>query len=183
MKRYLQCNSGIATGPHKIKNMFVLDNIDNIRKKAITIVRSLSSEALNTIPEGFNNNIAWNFGHIVVSGYSLVFKATGADPGFSIPYVELFRKGSKPGEPVSAAQIEALVELSDQFTATVKKALAQENCFRDITAYTTGTFGVAVTTISDMLTTVAMHDTCHWQTIRDYQRILALQEENPKVTS
>ncbi|GAB3008804.1 hypothetical protein GCM10027051_06670 [Niabella terrae] len=163
--------------------MFVLDNIDSIRKKVITIVRSLSPEALNTIPEGFNNNIAWNFGHIVVSGYSLVFKATGADPDFSIPYVELFRKGSKPGEPVSAAQVEALIELSDRFTTTVKKALTQEESFRDITAYTTGTFGVSVTTINDMLVTVAMHDTCHWQTIRDYQRILALRQENPRVAS
>ncbi|MBO9618372.1 MAG: DinB family protein [Niabella sp.] len=152
--------------------MYTLAIINSIRKKAIRLIHETSLEDLNKIPAGFNNSMAWNFGHLVVSGYSLVFKATGVDTGFVIPLQEKYRKGTKPSEPTTQEELEELIRLSDSFTQAVADAL-DENKFKTITPYTTETFGVLIGTIDEMLTTVAAHDTSHFQIIKDYTRILA----------
>lgn len=152
--------------------MFALDNINKLRKKVIEIISNTSPEALNKVPPGFNNNIAWNFGHIVVTGYALVFKVTGVNPDFKIPYLEKFGKGTRPEGIVIRAEINGLIELSDRFITTVKVAMNETDQFNGIKEYTTATFGVPITTIDEMLVTVAMHDAVHLQVIRDYKRIL-----------
>ncbi|MGJ7033577.1 DinB family protein [Niabella hirudinis] len=151
--------------------MYTFKIIDSIRQKAISLIRASSPEVLNQVPAGFNNNIIWNFGHLVVSGYSLVFKATQVDPGFIIPLQDNYRKGSKPSAPATQQEIDELIRLSDAFTLAVKEAL-DANRFQEITEYTTDTYGVPVTSIEEMLITVAAHDTLHWQAMRDYARML-----------
>jgi hypothetical protein len=47
------------------------------RQKFIELLDGLSIEQLNKIPTGFNNNIIWNFAHIVVSTQTLVYVRTG----------------------------------------------------------------------------------------------------------
>lgn len=150
--------------------MYTLNMIDSIRQKAIALIKETPPEVLNQIPAGFNNNMIWNFGHLVVSGYSLVFKVTQVDPGFIIPFQEAYKKGSKPAAPATQQEIEELIGLSNTFTRAVKEAL-DANRFQEISTYTTDTFGVPVTTIEEMLITVAAHDTLHWQLMRDYKRI------------
>lgn len=151
--------------------MYTLNIIDSIRKKAIRLVKETSLEDLNKIPAGFNNSMAWNFGHLIVSGYSLIFKVTGADTSFVIPLQDKYRKGTKPSEHTTPGELEELIRLSDAFTMAVKDAL-DEKKFETITSYTTDTFGVPITTITDMIATVAAHDTTHFQIIKDYKRIL-----------
>ncbi|MBZ4188284.1 DinB family protein [Niabella beijingensis] len=150
--------------------MYLLNIIDSIRRKAIALIKETPLEQLNQIPAGFNNNMIWNFGHLVVSGYSLVFKATEVDPNFIIPLQDTYKKGSRPSVPATQQEVDELIALSDTFTLAVKEAL-DANRFQDITAYTTATFGLTVTTIEEMLITVAAHDTLHWQAMRDYKRI------------
>ncbi|MCF3111602.1 DinB family protein [Niabella sp. CC-SYL272] len=151
--------------------MYTFNIIDSIRQKAITLIKATPLETLNQVPAGFNNNIIWNFGHLVVSGYGLVFKVTQVDPGFIIPLYERYKKGSKPAAPATQQEIDELIALASNFTLAVKEAL-DANRFQEITMYTTDTFGVPVTTIEEMLITVAAHDTLHWQAMRDYTRIL-----------
>ncbi|WP_300598548.1 DinB family protein [Niabella sp.] len=151
--------------------MYTLNMIDSIRQKAIALIKETPLDKLNQIPAGFNNNIIWNFGHLVVSGYSLVFKATSVDPGFLIPLQDIYRKGTKPSAPATHQEIDELIRLSDTFTLAVKEAL-DANRFQEITEYTTGTFGLPVTSIEEMLITVVAHDTLHWQSMRDYARIV-----------
>ena len=45
------------------------------RELFLDLVNSLSVDQLNKIPEGFNNNIAWNFGHIVITTQALCYTA------------------------------------------------------------------------------------------------------------
>lgn len=112
--------------------MYTLNIIDSIRKKAIRLVKETSLEDLNRIPEGFNNSMAWNFGHLIVSGYSLVFKVTGADTAFVIPLQDKYRKGTKPSAPTTQEELEELILLSDTFTQAVKDALDKKNLKRSL---------------------------------------------------
>ena len=151
--------------------MYTIDLISSIRKQFSDLVSDSTLEQLNIIPEGFNNSIAWNFGHMVVSGYGLAFVSTGVNPSLNIPLVSKFRKGSKPEKPVTLEEIETIKELADKFPSAVEQAIKADK-FQNITSYTTQTFGVPMNTLDSVLTTIATHDTLHFQTAKMYNRIL-----------
>ena len=47
------------------------------RNILLKFLESYSLEQLNKIPEGYNNNIIWNIGHIIASQQGLVYKLSG----------------------------------------------------------------------------------------------------------
>lgn len=151
--------------------MFILYNIDTINKKVIDLLSNTSLEIINTIPTGFNNNMAWNFGHLITSSYSLAFRVTGVDPDIQIPYFEKYKKGSKPEGIVTQEEINELTTLANSFKSTIERALHADK-FANIIEYTTQTFEIPINNINDMLITIAMHNTLHWQIIKNYKTIL-----------
>ena len=56
-------------------------------------LEGVSPEALDIVPEGFNNNIRWQLGHILVTAELFLFKGQETLP---TSYNELFGPGSKP---------------------------------------------------------------------------------------
>ena len=151
--------------------MYTIDLINSIRKQFTDLVSNCTLEQLNTIPKGFNNNIAWNFGHIIVSGFGLTFVSTGINPSVNIPLISKFRKGSKPESRVTLEEINIIKELADHFPSALEEAIKTDQ-FQNVTSYTTQTFGVPINTLNSILTTIAAHDTLHFQTARMYDRIL-----------
>ena len=53
---------------------FTLEVLANTRMFFNKYLKSMSLKELNTIPKGFNNNIIWNIGHIVVTQQLLAYK-------------------------------------------------------------------------------------------------------------
>lgn len=151
--------------------MYTIDLMNSIRKQFTDLVSNSTLEQLNTIPKGFNNNIAWNFGHIIVSGYGLAFVSTGVNPSVNIPLLSKFRKGSKPEAPVTQEEINTIKKLANSFPSALEEAI-KAGQFQNISSYTTQTFGVPMNTLDSVLTTIAAHDTLHFQTARMYNRIL-----------
>ena len=151
--------------------MYTIDLINSIRKQFTDLVSNSTPEQLNTIPKGFSNSIAWNFGHAIVSGYGLAFVSTGVNPSVNIPLVSKFRKGSKPESPVTQEEINTIKELADNFPSALEEAIRADQ-FQNVTSYTTQTFGVLMNTLDSILTTIAAHDTLHFQTAKMYDRIL-----------
>ena len=151
--------------------MYTIDLINSIIKQFTDLVSDCTPQQLNTIPKGFSNNIAWNYGHTVVSGYGLAFVSSGVNPSVNIPLGSKFRKGSKPESPVTQEEIDTIKELAKNFSSALEDAVKTDQ-FQNITSYTTQTFGVPMNTLDSILTTIAAHDTLHLQTARMYNRIL-----------
>ena len=65
-------------------------------------------DQLNKIPEGFNNNLIWNIGHVIVAQQGLVYKSAGL-PGY-IPneIAVLYSPGTKPTGLTSAKEMNEL---------------------------------------------------------------------------
>ena len=55
-----------------------------------------SLEQLNTIPQGFSNNLIWNIGHIVVAQQGLVYRLSGLPTNISAEMTEKYKNGSRP---------------------------------------------------------------------------------------
>jgi hypothetical protein len=70
-----------------------------------------SIEQLNQIPEGFNNNIIWNLGHIIVAQQGLVYKSSGHTGYISDDMFNLYKPKTKPTGKTNEDEIEKLKSL------------------------------------------------------------------------
>jgi len=55
-----------------------------------------SLEQLNTIPQGFSNNLIWNIGHIIVAQQGLVYRPSGLPMNISDELYARYKPGTKP---------------------------------------------------------------------------------------
>lgn len=85
-------------------------NLSN-RKVLLSFLENNSVEKLNTIPDGFSNNLIWNIGHCIVVQQLLVYKLSGLPLMVSDEMVEKFRKGTKPEETVTQEEINEMKTL------------------------------------------------------------------------
>lgn len=68
-------------------------------------------EQLNTIPDGFNNNLIWNIGHIIVVQQMLVYKLSGLPMLISNEMVEKYKRGTKPEHNVTPEEVAEMKRL------------------------------------------------------------------------
>ncbi|HPW97074.1 MAG TPA: DinB family protein [Flavobacterium sp.] len=81
------------------------------RKVLFNFLEHNSVDKLNTIPEGYSNNLIWNIGHIIVVQQLLIYKLSGLPLMISDRMVAKYRKGTKPEEMVSQEEINEMKSL------------------------------------------------------------------------
>ncbi|HEX5153308.1 MAG TPA: DinB family protein [Parafilimonas sp.] len=131
------------------------------REIFLALVDSLSIEQLNKIPEGFNNNIAWNFGHIVVSTQSLCYVRPKIKPEIEIPFRSKYAKGSKPEGFISQEEINELKMKLISSINSIEEDV-KNDIFKNITPYATDTYKHEMTTIEEILACTLAHDSMHY---------------------
>jgi hypothetical protein len=140
---------------------FVFKYIRRNREIFLELVNSLSIDQLNKIPEGFNNNIAWNFGHIVVSTQSLCYVRPEIKPGIDIPFKIKYQKGSKPESFIAQEEIDILKQQLLSSIDTIEQDVKQ-GIFNNVKPYSTATYGYEMHTIEEILTCTLAHDSLHY---------------------
>ncbi|WP_160066709.1 DinB family protein [Sphingobacterium bovisgrunnientis] len=147
---------------------FIID----ARKAFIKDIESLSLEELNEIPAGFNNNIIWNFGHIVVTTPVLCYVRTGilADAS-SVKYVSAYAKGTKPTYFVTQEEVDELKALAISTIETLEKDY-NEGKLNNIVPFETSTYGALLESIEDVIITTAGHDNTHLGYVTAQKRII-----------
>lgn len=140
----------------------IFEFIINSRKAFIQLIDGLTIEQLNKIPDGYNNNIIWNFGHIVVSTQTLCYVRTGVlQDASSVKFVECYKKDTKPTYTVTAEEVAALKAIA---LDSIKKIEADyaNGMFANITPFATSTFYVEMKSIEEVLVTTIGHDNLHF---------------------
>ena len=147
---------------------FIIDG----RKAFIRLIDELTLDQLNEIPEGFNNNIIWNFGHIVVSTQTLSYTRTGIREGVNwVKYVDAYAKGTRPTYYVSQEEVDDLKEIALRSIAAIE-ADYNAGVFKHVTAYETATYGASLNSIEDVLITSVGHDNLHYGYATAQKRII-----------
>ena len=90
---------------------FIFEVFPNTRKALKKIIENHSLEDLNKIPKGFNNNIIWNIGHILVTEQLLVYKLSGLKPMVNDILINKYKKDSKPNGDVSQTEVDEIKKL------------------------------------------------------------------------
>ena len=140
------------------------------RKVLFRYLKELPLEVLNTIPEGFRNNIIWNIGHTIVTQQMLVYRLSERTPMVSDEMIERYRRGTVPQGDATAAEVEKIKKL---LIATVEETIAdyQLKAFREFNSYTTLN-KVTLTNVDDAILFNNFHEGLHLGTIMALQKVL-----------
>lgn len=140
----------------------VFEFIINSRKAFIQFIDGLTIEQLNKIPDGYHNNIIWNFGHIVVSTQTLCYVRTGIlQDASTVKFNEFYKKDTKPTYTVTAEEVAELKATALESIKKIEEDYANGK-FETISPFATATYGAQMNSVEEILTTTIGHDNLHY---------------------
>ncbi len=125
------------------------------------MIAPLSTEQLNQVPAGYNNNIAWNLGHIVASTIGLCYKRTNVMPDKPNPLAGKFGKGTRPEAVVSDSEIE---QIKQELLTSIDSLESdyRAGVFKNTTPFSTDTYKGMLHTIEEVIVCTLAHDNYHF---------------------
>lgn len=116
-------------------------------------------EQLNKVPQGFNNNLIWNIGHIVVSQQMLVYLTTEKEPMVNKELIAQYMRGTKPERDVTQAEVE---EIRSLLFSAIDKSEADYNAGIFTTFNPRKTeLGFELNSVEDAITFNNYHEATH----------------------
>ena len=136
-----------------------IDTIQATRKLFLTLLECLSIDELNVVPQGFNNNIICNFGHVIVSQQILCYKLAGLPLKIDDTFVSKYSKGTKPETFINDTE---LIFLKQQAVSLIEELVVdlEKGVFTSYNNYTTS-FNVELNSVKDAVKFIAMHEGLH----------------------
>jgi len=142
------------------------------RKLLIGIIESLTTEQLNQIPAGFNNNIIWNIGHLIAAQQGVCYKRSGLELKTDEAFFQAYRPGTKPEGFVGGDEVERIKILLFS-TLDELEADYDAGIFKTYTSVVTR-YGIALTNIDDALNFLPFHEGLHIGCIIALKRLVSL---------
>jgi len=140
------------------------------RKNIQGIYNNYNFDQLNSVPAGFNNNLLWNAGHVIVTMELLTYGLAGLPLPSDKEFINRYRKGSKPEPPCPHGDYgligEGLGESVDRLVSDLETL-----DFSNFKAYPTS-YGVTLTSIEDALAFNNMHEAMHLGTMLALKKLV-----------
>lgn len=136
----------------------------------LDLISGMSVEQLNKIPEGFNNNIIWNIGHLIAAQESVLYRRSGLPLNIEMNFYNAYKPGSKPEHDLGSAEIEKIKSMLfsslDQAEADLGKDTFRE--YNNWTAY----YGFEIYSVDDALSFLPFHEGLHLGSVLTFKRML-----------
>lgn len=150
-----------------------IGRIKSTRQFLIKLVEDLSVDDLNKVPEGFNNNIIWNVGHMLVSQQGICYTRAGAKPVIDEKYFMQYKPGTKPEQQVDREEVDKIKELL--LSAIDKLEMDyQTDIFVNYPAWSTR-YGVEIASIDDAIEFLMYHEGMHTGIIMAMKKLVSSQ--------
>jgi len=137
-----------------------LSILKSTRNNVIKAIDSLSIDELNKVPTGFNNNIAWNVGHLLVTQQLLCYKMAGLPVKYDANMIDDLKKGAKPSQDYKNVDI---TFFKNELLATIDAIEEDYNSgkFKEYNAYMTS-YGFELNSIEDAIVFNNVHEALHF---------------------
>jgi hypothetical protein len=144
---------------------FIFDQLNYTNQVILNTVKDLSEEEAQVIPEGFNNNILWNLGHLYVSqeyfAFGIANEPTKAPESFAL----FFGRNTKPAtwtdQPPTLLEV---VNLLEEQPNRIREQL--ENRLDEIIANPFSIPGLTLKTFDELLAFTLFHQGGHLQALK-----------------
>ncbi|MBD1383789.1 DinB family protein [Mucilaginibacter rigui] len=129
------------------------------RLHLLHLIENLTTEQLNKVPAGFNNNIIWNVAHAISAQQGVCY--TRANVPFIVDdkYYTPYRPDTKPSGFIDSAEVDIIKGL---LISTIDKLEIDYNnhVFDNYTPWATR-YGVQINNIEEAVNFVPFHDGMH----------------------
>ncbi|TCM95887.1 DinB family protein [Paenibacillus sp. BK033] len=152
----------------------LLHQLGFVRQVTLNAVRGLPEAVLDVVPEGFNNNMRWNLGHIYVVQERFAFHFAGEPVLLPDSFERWFAKGTKPGDwqEEQLPKLDTLLELLAAQPIRIAEKLHDRLEEQTAMPFTTGT-GVPLHTVGEFLSYTLYHEGIHFNSISLLKRFAA----------
>ena len=146
------------------------DILRKTRTHLLNFISDLTIEELNEIPTGFNNNIAWNVGHLLASQQGLCYLRSGNKTVIDEKYFLKYKPDTKPEGFVDSAEMEEIQQL---FLSVIDQLESdyRDNVFANYTPWT-NRYGIEISSIEDVVKFVLFHEGLHLGYVMALKRLV-----------
>lgn len=150
---------------------FVFDQLSFLRQVTIHTVKDLNEQQAAVIPDGFNNNILWNLGHIYLAQEQFAFCFNPALMEIPTGFAEMFGMGTKPADwTVQPPSLTELINLLNEQPNRIREKLNNRLNEEIVTPFNIP--GINFRAISELLTFNLYHEGIHVQAIRMLKKLI-----------
>lgn len=136
-----------------------IERLKKTRIFLLDIIKDLTTEQLNNIPTGFNNNIIWNLGHLIASQQGLCYSRAEINYVVDEQFFNAYKAQTKPNGFVSKEKIQNIKELLISTLETLEQDY-NKKIFSGYTSYTTR-YDIRLDTIDDAIDFLVFHEGLH----------------------
>jgi uncharacterized damage-inducible protein DinB len=129
------------------------------RNVVLKLISDLSIEQLNKVPGSFNNNIVWNFAHLMASQQGLCYIRAGVKPIVNEQHIASYKGGTKPEKTVDATELEKMKLLFLSSIDQLEKDY-ENKLFANYQPFTTA-LGVEINNIDEAMNFLFFHEGLH----------------------
>ena len=141
------------------------------RENTISVIKELSLEQINTIPEGFTGNIAWHLGHMVQTHRGLVYQLNSQKSGLEKEFINKYRKDSKPESPIDQSEFEFITEQLLNQVEELEADLQKDDFFGENIPYSTS-YNYDLNSLEECINFSNVHQGLHLGYIMALKRIV-----------
>jgi hypothetical protein len=149
------------------------DKIEVIRKTRnflLASIEDLSTDQLNVIPAGFNNNIAWHLGHLVASQQGVCYARAGMKTRITDEVFNSYKPGSKPEGKIAEEEIKHIKDLLFSSLDVLKEDY-EKGLWTNYPAWNTR-YGIELKSIDEALDFLHFHEGLHSGYILSIKKIV-----------
>ena len=129
------------------------------QQNLVKILDSVSEEQFNKVPAGYNNNLIWNFAHVLAAFQVLCYSRAGLPPRLDETFINSYKIGTKPETHVSLEEYATIKYNAEWMLVKFKEDYAA-GVFSNFQSYSTS-FGFAISTVDMALEYITMHHGLH----------------------
>lgn len=146
------------------------DILTKTRAIVLHYISGLSLDQMHVIPEGFNNHIAWNIAHLVVTQQLLHYKLSGKDYLVSDDLIMAYKKGTKPSNAFSQEEFDEVITLFKGLPKTLEEDY-ESSIFSEYSSYKTST-GFVIDTMEKAIIFNNFHESLHLGVIMSLRKLV-----------
>jgi hypothetical protein len=150
--------------------MFKSEFIKQPRKFILNQVEGLTTEQLNHIPTGFNNNLIWNLAHLISGQQGICYTRAGLPIAVDDKYFTPFRPDTKPERFIDAEEI---AHIKDLFLSSIDQLETdiRNNLFTNYPAWLSR-YGTNINSFNEAMEFLPFHEGLHCGYIMALKRVV-----------
>lgn len=147
-----------------------IETIKTTRLFLLSVIEGLNLEQFNKVPEGFNNNIIWNLGHMIAAQQGICYLRSGLELKVPENIFHEFKPGSKPERHYSQQEIN---DIRSMMISTLDQLITdlENGIFKTYTNITTR-YNVELKNISDAIDFIPFHEGLHSGCIMSLRKLV-----------